>query len=96
MMNAAERGFTREQYAQAFQELVNPGWLEAYAGVYCVTDKGNRIHEETEALTDKYFFAPWSRLNESELGAGHTNHLNHNYRKVFLVLCPQEQELQRK
>ena len=35
--------------------------------MYRVTDKGNRIHEETEALTDKYFFALWSCLNESEL-----------------------------
>lgn len=46
---------------------MNRGWLEAYAGVYRVTDKGKRIHEETEALTDKYFFAPWSCLNESDL-----------------------------
>jgi hypothetical protein len=25
------------------------------------------IREEAEALTDKYFFAPWSRLRDSEL-----------------------------
>lgn len=32
------------------------------------TAEGKRIREEAEALTDKYFFAPWSCLIESEMG----------------------------
>ena len=28
---------------------------------------GKGLCEEAEALTDQYFFAPWSCLNESEL-----------------------------
>ena len=63
----SDRGFSRDEYAQAFQELVSRGWLEENAGAYRVTDEGKRIREEAEALTDKYFFAPWSSLNESEL-----------------------------
>lgn len=61
------RGFTRDEYAQAFQELVARGWIEENAGAYHVTAEGKRIREEAEALTDKYFFAPWSCLSESEL-----------------------------
>ena len=63
----SDRGFTRDEYAQAFQELVTRGWLEEKAGTYRVTDEGRRVREEAEALTDKYSFAPWSCLNESEL-----------------------------
>ncbi len=63
----SDRGFTRDEYAQAFEELVARGWLEENAGAYRVTAEGKRIREEAEALTDKYFFAPWACLNESEL-----------------------------
>lgn len=63
----SDRGFTREEYAQAFQELVSRGWIEENEGKYRVTQEGKRIREEAEALTDQYFFAPWSCLNESEL-----------------------------
>lgn len=63
----SDRGFTRDEYAQAFQELVDRGWLEENAGVFRLTDEGKRIRDDAEALTDKYFFAPWGCLSESEL-----------------------------
>lgn len=63
----SDHGFTRDEYVQAFQELVTRGWLEENAGAYRVTDEGRRIRDEAEALTDQYFFATWSCLNESEL-----------------------------
>ena len=63
----SDRGFTPGEYAHAFQELVSRGWIEENAGKYQVTAEGKRIREEAEALTDQYFFAPWSCLNESEL-----------------------------
>ncbi|HAX71602.1 MAG TPA: hypothetical protein PK152_01045 [Anaerolineales bacterium] len=31
------------------------------------TADGKSLCDEAEALTDQYFFAPWSCLNESEL-----------------------------
>ncbi len=61
------RGITRDEYAHILQELVERGWIEENAGVFRVTDEGKRIREEAETLTDQYFFAPWSCLNESEL-----------------------------
>ncbi|MBV6391981.1 MAG: hypothetical protein KPEEDBHJ_01197 [Anaerolineales bacterium] len=61
------RGITRDEYASILQELVAHGWIEENAGVFQATAEGKRIRDEAEALTDKYFFAPWSCLNESEL-----------------------------
>ncbi|MEK6754436.1 MAG: MarR family winged helix-turn-helix transcriptional regulator [Chloroflexota bacterium] len=61
------RGITRDEYAEILQELVERGWVEETSGEYQLTAEGKRIREEAEALTDRYFFAPWSCLNESEL-----------------------------
>ncbi|MBI5825825.1 MAG: winged helix-turn-helix transcriptional regulator [Chloroflexi bacterium] len=61
------RGITRPEYAEFLQELAERGWIEETSGEYQLTAEGKRIREEAEALTDKYFFAPWSCLNESEL-----------------------------
>jgi len=63
----SDRGFTRDEYAQAFQELVERGWLTENAGVFQTTAEGKRLRENAEALTDRYFFAAWSCLSESEL-----------------------------
>jgi hypothetical protein len=56
----------KDVYAQDLQELVNRGWVNNDAGAYQLTEEGKRICEEAEVLTDKYFFAPWSCLSESE------------------------------
>ena len=61
------RGITRDEYAEILQELIQRSWVEESAGEYQMTAEGKRIREEAEALTDRYFFAPWSCLNESEL-----------------------------
>ncbi len=61
------RGITRNEYAEILRELVERGWIEENAGEFQMTAEGKRIREEAEALTDRYFFAPWSCLNESEL-----------------------------
>ena len=57
----------KEVYAEDLLGLANQGWVREEAGTYHVTEAGKKIREEAEALTDKYFFAPWSCLNESEL-----------------------------
>ena len=63
----SDRGFTRDEYVQAFHELVERGWVRQDGESYHPTAEGKRIRVEAETLTDKYFFAPWSCLNESEL-----------------------------
>ncbi len=57
----------KEVYAADLLGLANQGWVREEAGTYQVTEAGKKIRDEAEALTDKYFFAPWSSLNESEL-----------------------------
>ena len=61
------RGITRDEYASILQELVERGWIQQNGDAYQPTAEGKRIRDEAEALTDQYFFAPWSCLNESEL-----------------------------
>lgn len=61
------RGITREEYASILQELVERRWVQQDRETYQLTAEGKRIREDAEALTDKYFFAAWSCLNESEL-----------------------------
>ncbi|WKZ42692.1 MAG: hypothetical protein QY302_11380 [Anaerolineales bacterium] len=57
----------KEVYAADLLGLAKQGWVREEAGTYRVTEAGRKIREEAEALTDKYFFAPWACLNESEL-----------------------------
>lgn len=61
------RGITRDEYASMLQELVERGWVQQDGETYQPTAEGKRLRDEAEALTDSYFFAPWSCLNESEL-----------------------------
>ncbi len=61
------RGITREVYASILQELVERGWVQQDGETHQPSAEGTRIREDAEVLTDKYFFAPWSCLNESEL-----------------------------
>ncbi len=61
------RGIMRDEYAEILRERVERGWIKETSGEYQLTAEGKRIREEAEALTDKYFFAPWSCLSESEL-----------------------------
>lgn len=61
------RGITSDEYAHLLRELTELGWIEESEGAYQLTAEGERIREEAEALTNQYFFAPWSCLNETEL-----------------------------
>lgn len=56
-----------EVIVQDLQNLSERGWVEENSGGYQITKKGKQVRAESEALTDQYFFAPWSCLNESEL-----------------------------
>ncbi len=61
------RGITRDEYARILQELMERGWIEEISGKYLLTADGKRIRAQAEALTDRYFFTPWSCLSEAEL-----------------------------
>lgn len=61
------RGLPREVYVKDLRELESRGWVREEADAYRITDEGRRVRDDAEALTDRYFFAPWSCLSKSEL-----------------------------
>jgi DNA-binding MarR family transcriptional regulator len=61
------RAQSPETYAQALQELVARGWIAELAGAYRMTELGGALRQATEATTDRYFYTPWSSLNEAEI-----------------------------
>jgi len=64
----SRRGVTEEVHAGDVRELVGRGWVEESSGVVKATEAGKQVRAEVEAETERLFFAPWSSLNESELG----------------------------
>ena len=58
---------TQELLDGNLKEVIARRWIEEDVGSYQITIEGKRVREEAEALTDQYFFAPWSCLAESEL-----------------------------
>jgi len=64
------RGHTAEGYRSALAELLDIGWVEEVEtapGEHRLTEKGRRVREEAESITDVVFFAPWEALTEAEL-----------------------------
>ena len=66
---ATFRGYAAADYEEAIQELLRRGWVEEadMTGTYRITRQGQALRDAVEQLTDGYFYAPWSSLNESEL-----------------------------
>jgi hypothetical protein len=63
----SRRGVTEEVHAGDVRELIGRRWAEESAGVVKAIEVGKQVRAEVEAETDRFFFAPWSCLNESEL-----------------------------
>jgi DNA-binding PadR family transcriptional regulator len=63
----ARRGHPPEVYAQALTDLVARGWLTEEDGRYRLTPAGAALRQEAEEATDRYFYAPWTCLDEGEL-----------------------------
>jgi hypothetical protein len=54
------RGYSREDFAGALEELARRGWIQPLGdGRYEMTDQGRALREAAEQLTDEYFYAPW-------------------------------------
>jgi hypothetical protein len=69
----SHRGYPFDDYARALQELEQRGWLQsAEPNVYQLAEMGRAIRDETERLTDHYFYTPWrSALSEPEIAEVH-------------------------
>jgi len=62
----ARRKWTKEETNQAADEIRTKGWIEGTLEL-TVTEKGNQIRDEAEALTNDYFFSPWDSVPKSDL-----------------------------
>jgi len=60
------RGYSRDEYRQALEGLLQRGWVRAEAGEYQLTLLGQEIRQAAEDTTDEYFYAPWSCLRQEE------------------------------
>lgn len=61
------RGFSREEYREALNDLMRRGWVQAEEDRYTLTRLGEQIRQAAEERTDEYFHAPWQCLSEEEL-----------------------------
>jgi hypothetical protein len=65
--HCARRGYSRESYASALQELIARGWVDEQDGSFRITEQGRELRDEAEATTDRYFFASWGCLAPTDL-----------------------------
>lgn len=63
----ARRGWSKSDYANAIQELLDRGWVAGNAAFYAVTAQGRKVREEAFATREAYFYAPWRVLSDAEL-----------------------------
>lgn len=61
------RGLARAEWQDVLDQLVMRGWLTLDQDTYQVTERGEAIRKDVEALTDHYFYASWSCLKDEEL-----------------------------
>lgn len=63
------RGYEPQEYEVALQAAVQIGWAVPTdtPKTYRITEKGREIRAQAEQLTDEYFYAPWSIMNQQEL-----------------------------
>jgi hypothetical protein len=60
------RGYSRDEYRQVLEDLMQRGWVKEESGTYQVTILGREIRQTAEEATDQYFYAPWSCLSQEE------------------------------
>jgi hypothetical protein len=68
------RGHSAPAYAEALSDLAGRGWVEETSDGYAyrITEKGRTLRQQAEEATDRYFFAPWTSLNNVEIAQLHT------------------------
>lgn len=60
------RGYTEASLQEAVDEISALGWLSEADGKLSITAAGAKLRQETEDLTDQYYFGPWSTLSKED------------------------------
>jgi DNA-binding MarR family transcriptional regulator len=61
------RGYTVAHYTAALDQLVERGWLIKEGEAYRLTEAGQKLRDDVEEQTDRYYNAGFSTLIEAEL-----------------------------
>jgi len=63
------RGYEVSDYEVAIQAAVEVGWAEMddRPGIFRLSRQGIELREQTEHLTNEYFYTPWSVLVQTEM-----------------------------
>ncbi len=68
--NLGHRGYDKDDTEASLRNLLAHGWSEEIPdnlGHFQVTAKGRAARQDAEEQTDKYFYAPFSVLNNQEI-----------------------------
>lgn len=70
----AFRGYDVDDYEIAIQAAIEIGWVQGTdrPDVFRLTAQGMKLREQSEQLTNEYFYAPWSVLVQEELNELHS------------------------
>ncbi len=60
-------GWEKEDYRLRLEALSGRGWVERQGEEYAITLAGDGVRSNAEAQTDRFFYGPWSCLEDSEL-----------------------------
>lgn len=66
------KGYVATDYTRSLDKLIGFGWLRKTNGAYQLTEQGQRVRQEAEEATDRYFFNPWHELDGGRLLRLHT------------------------
>jgi hypothetical protein len=61
------RNYDEAAYAAALQDLAARGWIAEEEGKYVATARGQKLRQEAEDTTDRYYDAAWVALSGSEM-----------------------------
>lgn len=61
------RQYTADNYKATLEDLVQMGWIEVGDNGFIVTEKGKKIRDDAEDITDRNYFSPWKVLSDEEL-----------------------------
>jgi len=63
----ARRGYSKDDYREALDELTQREWITLDEGGYSLTPLGQEVRQGAEERTDRYFYQPWSCLSSQEI-----------------------------
>ena len=65
----ASRGYEESDYEVALQAAVEIGWAEVdyRPDIFRLSRQGKELYEQTERVTNEYFYVPWSVLVQDEI-----------------------------